>query len=221
MAFRGGMFVVKRDGRKQEVHFDKITARIMKLSYNLNPEFCDPVSIGLVLGGRCATARAVVSLHLLPYLLHASSHPIQCCRAGYCNNARAPSLAACVHGAALEDSVGWLSILGLNSSAWPIFDPPRTHRCSPYPAPAQILVAQKVAAGVYKGVTTSELDELAAETAAALTSTHPDYATVSAHDDCCASTPTASTPRCVCDTHAGGTSPRCSTFCEGVCVSPG
>jgi hypothetical protein len=43
----------------------------------------------------------------------------------------------------------------------------------------QVLVAQKVAAGVYKGVTTSELDELAAETAAALTSSHPDYAVVS------------------------------------------
>ena len=42
----------------------------------------------------------------------------------------------------------------------------------------QIMVSQKVAAGVYKGVTTSELDELAAETAASLTSTHPDYATV-------------------------------------------
>lgn len=41
-----------------------------------------------------------------------------------------------------------------------------------------MLVAQKVAAGIYKGVTTSELDELAAETAAALTSSHPDYATV-------------------------------------------
>lgn len=39
-------------------------------------------------------------------------------------------------------------------------------------------MAQKVTAGVYKGVTTSELDELAAETSAALTSTHPDYATV-------------------------------------------
>lgn len=44
---------------------------------------------------------------------------------------------------------------------------------------AQVLVAQKVAAGVYKGVSTTELDELAAETAAALTSTHPDYAMVS------------------------------------------
>ena len=38
------MFVIKRDGKKQEVHFDKITARIVKLSYGLNPEFCDPVS---------------------------------------------------------------------------------------------------------------------------------------------------------------------------------
>lgn len=34
--------------------------------------------------------------------------------------------------------------------------------------------------GVYEGVTTSELDELAAETAAAMTTTHPDYAIVSA-----------------------------------------
>ena len=42
----------------------------------------------------------------------------------------------------------------------------------------QILVAQKVTSGVYKGVTTSELDELAAETAASLTATHPDYAVV-------------------------------------------
>lgn len=35
--------------------------------------------------------------------------------------------------------------------------------------------------GVYKGVTTSELDELAAETAASMTATHPDYALVSVH----------------------------------------
>lgn len=40
-------------------------------------------------------------------------------------------------------------------------------------------MAQKVAVGVYRGVTTSELDELAAETAAAMTSMHPDYALVS------------------------------------------
>ncbi|KAK9160635.1 hypothetical protein Syun_006976 [Stephania yunnanensis] len=34
------------------------------------------------------------------------------------------------------------------------------------------------AAGFYKGVTTSQLDELAAETAAAMTASHPDYASV-------------------------------------------
>jgi hypothetical protein len=45
---------------------------------------------------------------------------------------------------------------------------------------SQVLVAQKVTAGVYKGVTTSELDELAAETAASMTATHPDYALVQA-----------------------------------------
>ena len=39
-----------------------------------------------------------------------------------------------------------------------------------------ILVAQKVTAGVYDNVPTSQLDDLAAETAMSLTSTHPDYA---------------------------------------------
>lgn len=79
------MYVVKRDGRHEMVHFDKITARLKKLSYGLSQEHCDPV-----------------------------------------------------------------------------------------------LVAQKVCAGVYKGVTTSQLDELAAETAAAMTASHPDYASVTA-----------------------------------------
>ncbi|KAL9255549.1 Ribonucleoside-diphosphate reductase large subunit-like protein [Drosera capensis] len=79
------MYVVKRDGRQETVHFDKITARLKKLSYGLSVEYCDPV-----------------------------------------------------------------------------------------------LVAQKVCAGVYKGVTTSQLDELAAETAAALTANHPDYALLAA-----------------------------------------
>lgn len=79
------MYVVKRDGRQEAVHFDKITARLKKLSYGLSADHCDPV-----------------------------------------------------------------------------------------------LVAQKVCAGVYKGVTTSQLDELAAETAAALTANHPDYACLAA-----------------------------------------
>ena len=75
------MFVVKRDGTRESVKFDKITARIQKLSYGLEPTHVDP-----------------------------------------------------------------------------------------------ILVAKKVIDGVYDGVTTSELDNLAAETAAGLTSRHPDYA---------------------------------------------
>ncbi|BBN00646.1 ribonucleoside-diphosphate reductase alpha chain [Marchantia polymorpha subsp. ruderalis] len=79
------MYVIKRDGRQEAVHFDKITARLKKLSYGLNPEHCDVV-----------------------------------------------------------------------------------------------VVAQKVCVGVYKGVTTSQLDELAAETAAAMTASHPDYALLAA-----------------------------------------
>ncbi|CAJ0929802.1 unnamed protein product, partial [Mesorhabditis belari] len=43
-----------------------------------------------------------------------------------------------------------------------------------------ILVAQKVIAGMYKGVSTVELDNLAAETAASLTTEHPDYAILAA-----------------------------------------
>ena len=39
------MYVVKRSGKEEPVHFDKITARIMKLAYGLNREFCDPVLV--------------------------------------------------------------------------------------------------------------------------------------------------------------------------------
>ena len=42
------------------------------------------------------------------------------------------------------------------------------------------LVAQKVIQGVYDGVTTTALDDLAAETAAYLTTQHPDYARLAA-----------------------------------------
>ena len=31
------MFVIKRDGKKESVKFDKVTARIEKLSYSLSP----------------------------------------------------------------------------------------------------------------------------------------------------------------------------------------
>ena len=79
------MFVIKRDGRKEPVQFDKITARIAKLCYNLNERFVDPVE-----------------------------------------------------------------------------------------------VAKKVINGLFDGVTTIELDNLAAETAASLTTKHPDYAILAA-----------------------------------------
>jgi len=75
------MYVIKRDGKKETVKFDKITARIEKLCYSLNHELVDPID-----------------------------------------------------------------------------------------------VAQKVIEGLFDGVTTSELDNLAAETAASLTTKHPDYA---------------------------------------------
>ena len=79
------MFVIKRDGRKELVHFDKITSRVKKLCFGLDPAFVDPV-----------------------------------------------------------------------------------------------IVAQKVCLGVYKGVTTTELDQLAGETAAHLSSEHPDYGKLAA-----------------------------------------
>jgi ribonucleoside-diphosphate reductase alpha chain len=74
------MYVIKRNGKKESIKFDKITARIEKLSYSLSP---------------------IVNI---------------------------------------------------------------------------IDVAKKVIEGIYDGVTTSELDNLAAETAASLTTKHPDYA---------------------------------------------
>src|SRR5213083_1890246 len=74
------MFVIKRNGRKESVKFDKITARIQKLSYGLSP---------------------------------------------------------------LVD----------------VLD-----------------IAKKTIEGIYEGVPTTELDNLAAETAASLTTRHPDYA---------------------------------------------
>jgi ribonucleoside-diphosphate reductase alpha chain len=78
------MFVVKRDGRKEPVMFDKITSRVRKMCYGLN-ELVDPVK-----------------------------------------------------------------------------------------------VAMRVIEGLYDGVTTPELDNLAAEVAATLTTTHPDYAKLAA-----------------------------------------
>ena len=40
-----GLFVKKRDGREEPVHFDKITSRIEKLCYNLEMDHIDPTAI--------------------------------------------------------------------------------------------------------------------------------------------------------------------------------
>lgn len=79
------MLVIKRDGRRESVKFDKITARVERLCYGLDSLFIDPVEI-----------------------------------------------------------------------------------------------ARKVINGIYDGVTTTEIDNLAAEVAASLTTKHPDYATLAA-----------------------------------------
>ena len=47
MEVLGKMYVIKRDGRSEEVHFDKITARIRKLCDGLDARFIDPVSSAL------------------------------------------------------------------------------------------------------------------------------------------------------------------------------
>ena len=39
------MLVIKRDGRKESVKFDKITARIEKLSYGLNTKYVKTIEI--------------------------------------------------------------------------------------------------------------------------------------------------------------------------------
>lgn len=41
------MYVLKRDGRKESVKFDKITARIEKLCYGLDQAFVDPVAVAM------------------------------------------------------------------------------------------------------------------------------------------------------------------------------
>jgi ribonucleoside-diphosphate reductase alpha chain len=41
------MYVHKRDGRKESVKFDKITARIEKLCYGLDQNFIDPVAVAM------------------------------------------------------------------------------------------------------------------------------------------------------------------------------
>lgn len=41
------MFVIKRNGKQEAVKFDKITARIQKLCYGLNPQFVEPIKVAV------------------------------------------------------------------------------------------------------------------------------------------------------------------------------
>lgn len=52
--------------------------------------------------------------------------------------------------------------------------------CNPLSLFPQAQITMKVIQGLYSGVTTVELDTLAAETAATLTTKHPDYALLAA-----------------------------------------
>ena len=39
------MYVIKRDGRKEPVKFDKITSRVSRLCYGLDPKCVDAVKV--------------------------------------------------------------------------------------------------------------------------------------------------------------------------------
>ena len=39
------MYVIKRDGRRETILFDKITSRIEKLCYGLNRDYVQPVEV--------------------------------------------------------------------------------------------------------------------------------------------------------------------------------
>jgi len=58
------MFVIKRDGRKEQVHFDKITARIKQMSWGLDKTI-DPVLIAKEICGRVYTGVSTIELDTL------------------------------------------------------------------------------------------------------------------------------------------------------------
>lgn len=70
------MYVLKRNGKREEVSFDKITSRIKKLCYGLNDKFVDPVRV-LVW---CATPPPMFSLTIAiqknprSHVLHPDHH---------------------------------------------------------------------------------------------------------------------------------------------------
>ena len=41
------MYVIKRDGNRESVKFDKVTARIQKLCYGLDPIHVTPINVAM------------------------------------------------------------------------------------------------------------------------------------------------------------------------------
>uniref|UniRef100_A0AC35TKV7 Ribonucleoside-diphosphate reductase n=1 Tax=Rhabditophanes sp. KR3021 TaxID=114890 RepID=A0AC35TKV7_9BILA len=71
-------YVVKRNGRQESVHFDKITSRINKLCYNLNMDYVDPTSITIKVINRLYSGVTTIELDDLAGDIAASlctSHP--------------------------------------------------------------------------------------------------------------------------------------------------
>lgn len=63
------MYVLKRDGRRENVSFDKITSRINKLCYGLDPNHVDAVQITqkVIQGKSVLLSCILITLHL-PFL---------------------------------------------------------------------------------------------------------------------------------------------------------
>ena len=62
------MCVIKRDGRNEPVHFDKITSRIQKLCYGLNMDFIDPPAITFKVRCLIKSLKSNMKLFILLYL---------------------------------------------------------------------------------------------------------------------------------------------------------
>ena len=58
------MWIYKRDGRKEPVAFDKVTARINKLSYGLDPNFVEPAEITQKVSTTSVVAATPLSLSI-------------------------------------------------------------------------------------------------------------------------------------------------------------
>ncbi len=72
------MFVIKRDGKKEGVRFDKITSRIKKLCYGLDDQFVDPVELSQIVCRGLTTGMTTVALDELASetaVAKTSTHP--------------------------------------------------------------------------------------------------------------------------------------------------